>query len=288
MGTGFEEEEDDIMPVVPAAGGPATVAGDSDAALSTAYKDIAQDPIVGTDQAGRTFWSAVAADFRWRNSKVPLPTRQGVPVPRPYRTTSAVTKEMRDHVAKHVQGLASSFVAVDRARLTGNITAPQRALAAATYFERRNMYDAIRGGVSEQQRAVDLHVDKRAATWLSSWHILKDMDKFSGAARAAAHRRRGRPAGRAAGWANASVRGGGAAGGGGGHDRGGRVAQPSVVEPSLGDVGDIDGEEEDSPAGFQPRPAGTKTVKALRAADLSAAREVEATCAALNRMARVA
>lgn len=53
--------------------------------------------------------------------------------------TSAVTNEMRDHVAKHVQGLASSFVAVDRARLTGNITASQRALAAAAHFERRNM-----------------------------------------------------------------------------------------------------------------------------------------------------
>lgn len=94
---------------------------------------------MGTDQAGRTFWSVVAADFRWRKSKELLPTRQGVSVPRPYRTTSAVTNEMRDHVAKHVQGLASSFVAVDRARLTGNITASQRALAAAAHFERRNM-----------------------------------------------------------------------------------------------------------------------------------------------------
>lgn len=60
------------------------------------------------------------------------------------------------------------------------------------------------------------------------------------------------------------------------------------MEPSLSDDGDIDGEEEDWPAGFQPRPAGTKAVKALRAADLSAAWEVQATCAALNRMARVA
>ncbi|KAK1858599.1 hypothetical protein I4F81_001200 [Pyropia yezoensis] len=256
--------------------------------MCLAYKDNAQEPIAGTDQAGRTSWSAVAADYRWRRSKVPLPTRQGVFVPRTYPTTSAVTKEMRDHVAKRVQRLASSFAAVDRACLTGNITAAQRELDAAAHFESRNMYDAIRGDVNEQQEAADLHVDKRAATWLSSWRILKDMDKFSGAAGSAAHRRRGRRAGRATGRARSSDRGGGAARGGGGREGGGRVAEPSVVEPSLGDDGVIDGVDEDWPAGLQPRPAGTKAVKALRAADLSAAREAEATRAALNRMARVA
>eukprot|EP00170_Pyropia_yezoensis_P002641 contig_11080_g2645 len=91
-------------------------------------------------------------------------------------------KEMREYVAKHVPRLASSSAAVDRAQLTGNITAEQRELAAAAYFERRNLYDAIYDDANEQQTAADLHVDQRAATWLSSWRILKDMDKFSGAA----------------------------------------------------------------------------------------------------------
>ncbi|KAK1860457.1 hypothetical protein I4F81_003046 [Pyropia yezoensis] len=174
------EEEAEILPAAAAAGGPAAVVGDPNAAakaavaetnsdgevageeeevdavggspgrgmawtdvercrLFEAYKDISQDPIVGTDPAGRTFWAAVAADFRWKMSKVPLPTRQGVPIARPFRTTSAMTQEMRDHVAKHMQRLASSFAAVDRDQLTGNITAEQRELAAAAHFERRDL-----------------------------------------------------------------------------------------------------------------------------------------------------
>ncbi|KAK1865814.1 hypothetical protein I4F81_008337 [Pyropia yezoensis] len=153
-----------------------------------AYKGISQDLIVGTDQTGRTFWAAVAADSRWRTSKVPLPTHQGVTMARPYRTTSAATKEMGDHVAKHVHRLVSWFAAVDRAQLTGNITAEQRELAAAAHIERRNLYDAIRGDAKEQQEAADLHVDQRAATWLSSWRILKDMNKLSGAAGVAEYR----------------------------------------------------------------------------------------------------
>lgn len=60
------------------------------------------------------------------------------------------------------------------------------------------------------------------------------------------------------------------------------------MEPSHGNNAVIDDDEEYLPAGFQPRPAGTKVVTALRAADLSAAREAVATRAAHNRMARVA
>lgn len=321
------EEESEILPAAAAAWGPAAVVGDPDAAanaavtetdsdgrvageeaevdavggspgrgmawtdferrrLCEAYKDISQDPNVGTDQAGRTCWAAVAADFRWWVSKVPLPTRQGVSIARPYRPTSAVTKEMRDHEAKHVQRLASSFAAVHRAHRTGNITAEQRELPAAAHFERRNLYDTIRGDSNEQQEAADLHVDQRAATWRSSLRIRKDVDKFSGAAGSAANRRRCRPAGRAAGRACASGRGGGALGGGGGRDRGGRVVQPSVLEQSF--VIDGDDDEEDGPATFLSRPAGTKAAKVMRAADLSAAREAEATRETLNRIARVA
>ncbi|KAK1867764.1 hypothetical protein I4F81_010265 [Pyropia yezoensis] len=262
------EEESEILPAAAAAGGPAAVVGDPDAAVNAAVAETDSDGKVAGEEA-----------------EVTLPTRQGVPIARLYRTASAVMKEMREYVAKHVPRLASSSAAVDRAQLTGNITAEQRELAAAAYFERRNLYDAIYDDANEQQTAADLHVDQRAATWLSSWRILKDMDKFSGAAGSAANRRRGRRAGRAAGCARASGRGGGASGGGGDRDRGGRVAQPSVLKPSF--LIDGDDDEEDGPATFQSRPAGTNTAKAMRAAKLSAAREAEATREALNRMARV-
>lgn len=112
--------------------------------------------------------------------------------------------------------------------------------------------------------------------------MLKDMDRFSGAAGSAARKRRGRPAGLAAGLAGASGRGGGACGGGSG--RGERAAAPSPKDDGVSD----DDDDDDMPASFQPRPAGPKAVKWQRAAELAAAREAGATRAALNRMARVA
>lgn len=51
MDTGFEEEEDDIMPVVAAARGPAAVAGDSDAAMSTVMAETDSDGSVAVGAA---------------------------------------------------------------------------------------------------------------------------------------------------------------------------------------------------------------------------------------------
>lgn len=121
------------------------------------------------------------ADFRWRISRVPLCSKKRGIVRRPYRTTLAVTKEKRNHVSKYLQCFASALAGVDRAQLTGNITRAQRELATAARFERRNMYEAVPGDDQEMEEAAVLHADKRAATWMSSWRVLKDMDKFSGA-----------------------------------------------------------------------------------------------------------
>lgn len=63
------------------------------------------------------------------------------------------------------------------------------------------------------------------------------------------------------------------------------MVSPSELEPSF--VIDVDDDEDDGPAAVQPRAAETKAAKALRAADLSAARESEATRAALSRMTSV-
>lgn len=66
--------------------------------LCQAYRIIAQDSIVGTDQTGRAFWTAVATECSWRMSRVAPQSSDGVVVHRPYRTTTAVTKELRDHI----------------------------------------------------------------------------------------------------------------------------------------------------------------------------------------------
>lgn len=270
--------------------------------LCRAYRAIAQDPIVGTDQTGRTFWAAVSAEFRWRMSQAAPPRGRGCGVQKgpppngggglaarwPYRTTVAITKEMRDHIAKNVQLLASSFTAVDRANLTGNMTETDREVAAAAHFEGRNMYDAVRGDEEEAIDAASLPTDKRASTWMGCWRVLKSMDKFSGAAGAAGGRPvrgrpiKGGPRGRTGGHGAADGAAGRVAGAGAGGR--GRPAASSADDGVLDD----DEEEDGSVGAFQARPAGTKAAKARRAADLSLAREADATRAALDRMAGVA
>lgn len=157
--------------------------------LCRAYRIIAQDAIFGTDRTGRASRTAVAAEHRWRMSRVAPQSSDGVILHGPYRISTAVTKDMRDHNTQYVQRLASSFAAVDRPNLTGKMTASQTEAAAATHFEKRNMYDAVRGYEEKMKEAAALHVEF-ASTWMGSWRVLQVMDKFSGAGGAAGGRRR--------------------------------------------------------------------------------------------------
>lgn len=163
---------------------------------------------------------------------------------------------------------------MDRANLTGNMMESQREAAAAAHFEKRSMYDAVRGDEEEMKEAAALHVDKRACTRMSSWRVLKRMDKFSGAAGAVSGRRRtGRKGQRTA------ARGGAA----------GACARRGQAAPTYGDgVVEHDEDEDGYPAACQARPFGTKTAKVRRAPELSLAGKADATRATLDRMAGVA
>lgn len=163
---------------------------------------------------------------------------------------------------------------MDRANLTGNMMESQREAAAAAHFEKRSMYDAVRGDEEEMKEAAALHVDKRACTRMSSWRVLKRMDKFSGAAGAVSGRRRtGRKGQRSA------ARGGAA----------GACARRGQAAPTYGDgVVEHDEDEDGYPAACQARPFGTKTAKVRRAPELSLAGKADATRATLDRIAGVA
>lgn len=128
-------------------------------------------------------------------------------------------------------------------------------------------------------------MDKRASTWMGCSPVLKVMDRLSGAAGLASGRPgRGRPAqGRPRG--DRSCHGGAslAAGRVSGAGVGGR-GQPAGSCAADGVIGDHE-EEDGSLGALRARPVGTKAPKAPRAADLSLAREADATRAELDSMA---
>lgn len=209
-------------------------------------------------------------------SQVAPQSSDGVVVHRPNRTSTEVTEVMRYHITKYVQQFASSFAAVDRANLTGSMTESQREAAAAAHFEKRKMYDAVSGDKEEMKEAAALHVDKCASTWMSSWRVLKGIDKLISAAGAAG----GRLCTNRKGPRSAVRRGAG---------RAGVCARVGQAAPTYEDgVVEHDDDKDFYPAAFQARPVGTKTAKAHPAAALSLAREADATRPSQDRMAGVA
>lgn len=118
--------------------------------LCRAHRSVAKEPIFATDQKGRTFWAAVSAKFRWWMSQAGPPRGRGCGIRQSparrggaalvarwqCRSTIAITKGIRDHIAKNTQLLASSFTVVDQANLTGTRRRPTaRSLPLPTLTE---------------------------------------------------------------------------------------------------------------------------------------------------------
>ena len=200
------------------------------------------DPIVGTDQSLETFWVSVAVRFRQL-----LPADVPDRARRAKRSDSAIGKQFKYTVVPEVCKFRASVLAVQHMQLTGNPTEAQLLAAAVAHWRGTDPYDGIRAeGTAPLQ-----------CEWLRCWEVLKQSDKYSGAAAVGARRRR-------SGGAPAAA-----------------AADDEVVNLSDGDGEEEGGRVNAAALPFQARPLGSKAAKAARRADIAVALESKANTAAL-------
>jgi len=222
-------------------------------ALCKAYLSTSLDPVKGADQSGPTFWASVVA--AWKGL---LAGRPGVRR-RTERGVGGVQKQW-DKIRKGVNEFGSHYMAVKRMELTGNPSDEDMISAAMARFCGANVYEAIRKdrtadkakGKATKRKAKQVH-----CPWVPCWRVLRHVDKFSGAAGAAA--------------ADGGAAGAGSAGG----SPGGRSTSDS----------DEDGEDAGA-GGYQSRPRGAKAAKRDKAAGIQESRMFKASTDALSALAQ--
>jgi len=165
-----------------------------------------------------------------------------------------------DKIRKGVNEFGSHYLAVKHMGLTGNpseedmISAPMARFCGANVCEamRKDRAEDMAKGKSTKRKAKQVH-----CPWVPCWRVLRHVDKFSGAAGAAA--------------AN-----GGAAG-----------ARSSGGSPGGRSTSDSDQDAEDAGAGgYQSRPRGSKAAKRDKAENIQASRMLKASTDALIALAR--
>jgi len=222
-------------------------------ALCKAYLSTSLDPVSGADQSGPMFWaSAVTA---WKGLLAGLPgvrrrTEHGV---------GGVQKQW-DKLQKCVNEFGSHYMAGKRMELTGNPSDEYMSSTAIARFCGANVYEAIRKdrtaekakGKATKRKAKQVH-----CPWVPCWRVLRHVDKFNGAAGAAA--------------ADGGTAGTGSAGG----SPGGRSTSDS----------DEDGEDAGA-GGYQSRPRGSKAAKHEKAAGIQESRMFKESTDALTALAQ--
>jgi len=151
-------------------------------ALFKAYLTTSQDPMKVSDQSGPTFWTAMVAAWKWL-----LAGRPGVRR-RTERGVGGVQKQW-DKIHKGVNEFGSHYLAVRRMELTRNSSEEDIISAAMARFCGANVYEAMR-----KDRAADMakgKTTKRKAKhvhcpWVPCWRVLRHIEKYCGAAGAAA------------------------------------------------------------------------------------------------------
>jgi len=169
-------------------------------------------------------------------------------------------QKQRDKILKGVNEFSSHYLAVKRMELTGNPSDEDMISAAMARFCGANVYEAIRKDRTEDKakgKATKRKAKQVHCPWVPCWRVLRHVDKFSGAAGAAA--------------ANGGAAGAGSAGG----SPGGRSTSAS----------DEDGEDACA-GGYQSRPRSAKAAKRDKAAGIQESRILKASTDALSAVAQ--
>jgi len=156
-----------------------------------------------------------------------------------------------DKIRKGVNEFGSYYMAVKRMELTGNPSDEDMISAAMARFCGANVYETIRKDRTAD-KAKQVH-----CPWVPCWRVLRPVDKFSGAAGAAA--------------ADGGAAGAGSASG----SPGGRSTSDS----------DEDGEDAGA-GGYQSRPRGPKAAKREKAAGIQESRMFKVSNDALSALAQ--
>lgn len=161
--------------------GPAWTA-EEDLALALSAKEVQLDPITGTDQTWDEMFGVIFALFKVRMGVANVPNAQQ------RRTAQGVENRLR-LMQKSVQEFKNILRRVENKNLTGNLTEEDMISAAVAEWSAMALYDAINGdraddvqrGATKQRRPKQVHFP-----FLECWRVLRDIDKFSGAAAASA------------------------------------------------------------------------------------------------------
>lgn len=217
--------------------------------LCAAWLAVSGDPVVGTDQRGVTFFTAVREAWI-----VGMRGRGGGESFGVDRSVGSVDKTWQQ-IKKGASAFASQFLAVQRMKLTGNPTDEELIAAALARHEGTDVYEAIRAHRAVATRApVGKRKKNALRKWVPCWKVLRSNDKWSGAAGAAPN---GLPAGRVSDDSDSDV----------------ETDDPSGGNPAVGKA-------------FNKRPIGNKAAKRIKREDRSMTKEMKASTAALAALAQ--
>ena len=135
--------------------------------LCTVYVEATLNAEVGIDQRLETFKEDYSSRFRAR-----LPDDMPRVERRRSRSTSAIHKELSYNIFPSVDRFKNCYVAVVRYKLTGNPTPADVCNAALAKYHGMSPYEGFKAEV----------VAKLDSQPLRLWNVLKQLDRFSGAA----------------------------------------------------------------------------------------------------------
>jgi len=165
-----------------------------------------------------------------------------------------------DKIRTGVNEFGSLYLAVRRMGRTGNPSEDYMISTAIARFCGANVYEAMRKDLAADMakgKTTKRKAKQEHCPWVPCWRVLRNVEKFSGAARAAAAD-------------------GGAAGAG-----------SSSGSPGGRSTSDSDEDAEDAGAdGYQSRPRGSKAAKRDKAVDIQVSRMLKASTDALSALAR--
>jgi len=224
-------------------------------ALSRAYLSTSLDAVKGSDQTGTIFWAEVVAEWKRLLAGRPGARR------RAERGVGGVQKQW-DKIRRGVSEDGSHYLAVKWLSLTSNPSDEDLISPAVARFCGLNIYEAMRKDRPSEKakgKTTKRKAKQTTCPWVPCWRVLRPVEKFRGAAGAAA-------ADGGAGGAGSSIA-----------SAGGR-ASPS----------DSDEEENRPPAegASQSRPRGSKAAKREMSEYIRASRTLKDSSDALLALAR--
>ena len=210
--------------------------------LCEAYLVVSTDAVHGTSRSKDDLWAAVHKAWEDKiHKKGPM---------RVERNASALEKQFK-RIRTGVSTFTSHYLAVKAMPTTGNLTEEDIISGAVARYCWLDVYDAIRTDREKDKRQDSTRKRKAKLAhckWVACWRVLRQSDKFSGAANLA-------------------------------------ISGTDVDTTSEDETGSWSGGGVNkSNGGFQRRPGGVKAVKAARLEDMQYEKQVQASTDALAKL----